>query len=401
MPYLNISEFISLIRDLTFNLLHNNNLMLGLMFFAISVVLIIVSLSIDKILRKIVLGFISRWMSETRFNIVNALVESKIFNVMIYYSFVLVFLFGSTLVAAENKLSDFYSSFFTHLAILIAFVVTTFTISKAIDAGHIYYEKLGRDFTIFGYIKMAKFVLWCIMIILYIAYILNRSPWSILTAIGAVSAFFLLIFRDTFLGLVSSIQATANQIVKLGDWVTISKHNIDGVVTNISISTIKVLNWDNTISTIPTFALTNETVQNWQHVFESNARRIYRHINIDIDTIKPLNEGLIAELTNKYPVIGKLIEKDPDLVANSNLTLFRAFLIHCLYTNPFICKDKTCLVRHLQPTQAGLPLQIYAFTSHAGFIHFETFQSEMFEYIFMVIADFELKILQIKAVENS
>ena len=237
------------------------------------------------------------------------------------------------------------------------------------------------------------------MIILYISYVLHRSPWSVLTAIGAVSAFFLLIFRDTFLGLVSSIQATANQIVKLGDWVTIPKHNVDGMVTNLSISTIKVLNWDNTVSTIPTFALTNETVQNWQNVFEDNARRIYRHINIDIDSIRVLDDGIIAELVNKYPVIGKLIEQDPDLVANSNLTLFRAFIAHCLYTNPYICKDKICIVRHLQPTQAGLPLQIYAFTSHAGFINFETFQAEVFEYIFMVVPDFELKILQTKIVD--
>jgi miniconductance mechanosensitive channel len=272
----------------------------------------------------------------------------------------------------------------------------------------------SRERPIKGYIQSIKIVIFFIGVIVIISVIIGKSPTKLLASLGAIAAILILIFKDTILGLVSGIQLTANQMVKIGDWISMPSKNADGTVMEITLNTVKVQNWDRTITTIPTYSLISESFQNWKGMEESEGRRIARSVHVDLKSIKFCDHEMLEKfkrikLIEKY-IVDKQIEiekynksldlDDNDKVNRRNLTnigVFRKYIELYLENHPKVhSKDSgyTLIVRHLQPTEMGLPIQIYCFSKDQAWADYEQVQADIFDHVLAVVPEFELSVYQ-------
>ena len=389
-------NFNSLIQDTMLSSVSNAGIRSILGATIVMAILLIVTWLFDKLLRKFVFEKINQVLLNSKSLFLQAIAENRVLNVLSFLNFAFVFDFGSALVDAtiHDRHVLYLSNFITQLAYLGYFILVALIITRILSTVNDYYERsFGNEYEIpiYGYIKMLQVATWILTAVLYVSFMLDKSPMVVLTGVGAVSAVFLFIFKDTILGLLSSIQATANQIIKLGDWVNIPSFNANGVVIDVSLTIIKVQNWDNTVTSVPTVALTTNSVQNWQPMFKSGGRRIMRSVNIDINSIKVCDEQLITRLYDKY--FHNFSEAELLKVQygeKSNLALFRLYLINFIEHHHLLNSELLHFVRYLEPTQFGIPLQIYAFTKAVYITEHEAGQSEIFEHIFMACNDFEL-----------
>lgn len=272
----------------------------------------------------------------------------------------------------------------------------------------------SRERPIKGYIQSIKIVVFFIGAIVIISVIIGKSPTKLLASLGAIAAILILIFKDTILGLVSGIQLTANQMVKIGDWISMPSKNADGTVMEITLNTVKVQNWDRTITTIPTYSLISESFQNWKGMEESEGRRIARSVHIDLKSIKFCDHEMLKKfkrikLIEKY-IVDKQIEiekynksldlDDNDKVNRRNLTnigVFRKYIELYLENHPKVHSKGsgyTLIVRHLQPTEMGLPIQIYCFSKDQAWADYEQVQADIFDHVLAVVPEFELSVYQ-------
>lgn len=271
--------------------------------------------------------------------------------------------------------------------------------------------EISKQRPIKGYIQVVKIFLYIIVVIFIISTLMERSPWGLLSGFGALTAILLLVFKDSILGLVASIQLSSNNMVRIGDWIEMSKYGADGDVIDVSLNTVKVQNWDKTITTIPTYALMSDSFKNWRGMTESGGRRIKRTINIDMSSIKfctteMLNNFEKFQLLNNY-IKQKRVEiaefnkkqniDTSELINGRNLTnigCFRAYLVAYLRNHPQVHSDMTFLVRHLSPTQSGLPVQIYVFSTDYEWANYEAIQADILDHIMAVVPEFELRVFQ-------
>ena len=262
-----------------------------------------------------------------------------------------------------------------------------------------------------GIFQGVKLISSIIIGIMMISRVIGQSPAILISGLGAMAAVLMLVFKDPILGLVAGIQLSANRMLKLGDWLEMPKFGADGAVTDIGLTTVKVQNWDNTITTIPTYALVSDAFKNWSGMSQSGGRRIKRSINIDTTSIHFLSDEEIQRLTQARllkPYIdtrSKEIEdynrtynSDRASVLNgrrmTNVGTFRVYLTEYLQNHPRIRKDMTLMVRQLAPGAEGLPVEIYAFTNTVAWLEYEAIQADIFEHIFAVVDEFGLRIHQ-------
>ncbi len=352
---------------------------------------------------KLVNVIIARWVNQifrhSQYVFLNAIADARLINIISIFIFAIILDIGSALIDAKSAsyLVDSYAKILINCAYLLYFLAVTTMLARFLSAINIIYERQfdqQHEYSIYGYVKMLQFGLWCCAAIIYVSFILNKSPWATLTGIGAVSAFLLLIFKDTFLGLISSIQATANQIIKRGDWVVIPKYNVDGEVIYISISSIKIRNWDNTVTSLPTFALTAEAIHNWQAMVNSKARRIFRAINVDTNSLMNCDLELLTNLAQKYSFVANKLQTGQIRRRVLNLALYRLYMNDFLQNNSLLNHDYSNLVRYLAPTPFGIPLQIYAYSKEVFLEEFEATQSQIIEHMLQTLPDFGLKVYQ-------
>jgi len=248
--------------------------------------------------------------------------------------------------------------------------------------------------------------------IFMISVLLDKSPWKLVSLMGGLTAVTMLVFKDTILGFVAGIQLGANDMVREGDWIEMPKYGADGDVIEVAVNTVKVRNWDKTISTIPTYALISDSFKNWRGMSESGGRRIKRSICIDMNTVKFADEAMLStfrgmELLKEYietkqeEISADNSERGVDLSATivngrrqTNLGIFRAYLQQYLHNNPKIHKGMTFLVRHLQPTPQGLPIEIYVFSSDKVWAHYEAIQADIFDHVLAALPEFGLRVYQ-------
>ncbi len=245
-----------------------------------------------------------------------------------------------------------------------------------------------KDHTLQGVFQMLKIVVISIGAIIVVSIFFDKDPSNLLAGLGASAAILMLVFKDSILGLVAGIQLSANDMLRPGDWITMPKYDADGFVIDVTLTTVKVQNWDKTITTIPPYALVSDSFQNWRGMFSSGGRRIKRSIFIDTNSIT-FCEG---ELRDK--LIKKGVINADDNKQYVNLTLFREWLENWLHNHPAINKEMILLVRQLQPTVQGLPLELYFFSSDTAWIAYEHLQAEIFEYLFAVLPEYGLKAFQ-------
>lgn len=248
-----------------------------------------------------------------------------------------------------------------------------------------------RAYAIKGIFQMFKLITIGIGVIVGISILIQRSPVTILTALGASAAVLMLVFKDTILGLVASIQLSANKMVHRGDWIVCKSHNADGEVIDVSLTTVKVRNWDNSVSTIPPYSLVSESFRNYQAMRVSGGRRVERSILIDLNTVRHLSEAEISALKEK----GLMPEQGVSTYIN--LHLLRLWLENFLATDPRVKTDMLHMVRQMEPTAQGVPLQLYFFTTEVEWKPFEVVQSDIMDQVYATVNAFGLRMFQAPA----
>lgn len=278
-----------------------------------------------------------------------------------------------------------------------------------------YYLKLKprySDKPIDSFIQVFNIVLWMFGITIIISKLFDINQKDLLTILGAISALIILIFRDTILGFVASVQVAINDMVRIGDWVTMEKFGVDGDVIEINLATVKVRNFDNTTTTIPTYSLISDSFQNWRGMIDSDGRRIKRHILLKASSIRFLDESELDSL-KKIQLISSYIDKrkseidkfnstntiDKSIAINgrnmTNLGLFRKYIMQYLHNHPGLNKDLIMVCRQLQSTSYGVPLEVYAFSKDKKFENYEYIMSDLFDHIIASVPFFDLEISEI------
>lgn len=300
-----------------------------------------------------------------------------------------------------------------NIIIFLLLWIAIITINSLLDAANDIYE-LRRGETgvaIRGYLDIIKIFNLLVGVILSISIFTGQSPLGLLAGLGAITAVLLLIFRDTILSFVASVQISANDLVIEGDWLEVPSYNADGEVIDITLHQIKIQNWDMTISTVPTYKLMEVPYINWRGMSESGGRRIKRSINLDLQTIRFCDEQMLDKF-RRFNLVNNFItddlEKNRQIYSSrgvdmsdpinaprlTNASIFRAYVEAYLRNNPNIHQDMTLLVRQLAPTTTGLPIELYVFTNTTEWAKYEAIQAEIFDHLLAVIPEFELKVFQ-------
>ena len=317
------------------------------------------------------------------------------------------------LIIFYNLFNHFYGAYLiiNRLVLSLITIVVILSINSLLNAFNEIYNqsKYSNKINIKSYFQILRLFLNLFGLIIVVSIFSGQSPFYLLSGLGALTAVLMLVFKDTILSFVSSIQISSNDLFKVGDWVEAPQFGADGDVIDIGLHTIKIQNWDKTISIIPTHKLIDSSFKNWRGMSDSGGRRIKRSINIDINSIKFCNPELIEKfkavnIISEY-IDTKLSEIDShnaDLNRKSlingraltNIGTYRAYIKAYLKNNKHIHNDMTFLVRQLSPTEKGLPIEIYVFSNNTNWIEYEEIQSDIFDHLLSVLNQFELQIYQ-------
>jgi miniconductance mechanosensitive channel len=265
-------------------------------------------------------------------------------------------------------------------------------INLFIESWHKIYLTLpvSRHRNIKGFVQLIKLFMVLITLLVIISVIFKKEVGTIIAGMGAMAAVLLLIFKDAILGLVASIQLAGNDMLKIGDWITIPSRGVDGTTEDITLTTVKVRNFDKTIITIPVYSLVSESFQNWKGMEESGLRQMKKTINIDMRSIKLPDQALIEKIKT-LPLMSEHLPETPRL---TNLGLFRIYAVSFLKNHPLIDKNETVIIRHRETEGHGLPLQVYAFAMNNTWVNYENLQSEILEHLIASLHEFGLKVFQ-------
>lgn len=290
----------------------------------------------------------------------------------------------------------------TVIAFMLIIVALLNSINKIYES---YPVSRNRPITVF--IQIFKIFFYSVVFIIVVSILLNKSPEHLIVGLGAFAAVLMLIFKDSILGFVAGVQLIANNMVRIGDWIVMPNNNANGSVMEINLYTVKVQNWDMTISTIPTYQLISESFINWRGMQESAGRRIARYVNIDISTVHFLSHEEIEQFKSSdflkgyvEGMLDKLLDynKNKGTVLDeqhlTNLGIFRQYMEEWLEANPDVNNNMTHMVRQLQPTATGIPIEIYCFSQKQEWVAYEKVQSDIFDHLLAVIPHFNLKVFQ-------
>lgn len=300
----------------------------------------------------------------------------------------------------------------TATSVYLALVGMT-VFDAVLSAGERIYQTfaMSERFSIRIIVQIVRVAVYFVIGVAVLAILLGKSPLVFFSGLGAFTAVLILVFKDTILGFVAGLQLTANNMVRPGDWIEMPGHNADGTVLDVSLTTVKVQNWDKTITTIPTYALVSQPFKNWRGMEESSGRRIKRAVHLDVTSIKFCDAEMLARF-KKIRFIAEYVERkldeleshnrdvaaDEALLVNgrhlTNVGTFRAYLQHYLRAHPDVHQDMTFLVRQLAPTAQGLPIEIYVFSSDQAWVSYEGIQADLFDHVLAVLPLFDLRPFQ-------
>jgi len=365
---------------------------------------IIIAWIANLVAKKILVSIITKLVRKTKTHWDDILLERKVFNKIAHFAPAAIIYFSAGMIDHEGLNNFLQNGAYVYMVVLAIMLIDTF-----LNAGNDIYNTMPVSKTrpIKGFLQIVKIFFYAMGIISILALFINKDPLKIIAGMGAFAAVILLIFKDTILGFVASIQLSANKMVNIGDWISMPSKGTDGTVIDISLNTVKVQNWDKTISTIPTYALVSESFSNWKGMEESGGRRIKRHLNLDVKSIHFLSDDEIEKFEKIHLLKDYLIEKKSEIRSNNpkgeipvnqkrltNIGTFRKYVEAYLYSNPKIHNNMTFLVRQLQPTEKGLPLEIYVFSNDQEWANYEAIQADIFDHILAIVPEFNLRVFQ-------
>lgn len=375
----------------------------------VAVVLFLSWLS-NLIARFIISQVVTRVVKRSKSQWDDVFLEQKVFTRLSHFAPVLViwFMSGWALKAYAVPLMVVHRLTFAYMLVIGMVVMNSF-----IESWYRIYMTLpiSQHRSIKAYVQIVKIIVVVIFSLLVFSVLIRKDVSAIIAGLGVMATVIMLIFKDAILGLVASLQLSANHMLKVGDWITIPGRDVDGEVADITLTTVKVRNFDKTIITVPTYSLVNESFQNWIGMEESGVRQLKRAFFIDMksirfadDTLKKSAENitLLKDFVSQTAAGESIMVKDPGLKKSyyfssgkvTNLGYFRYYAEEYLRNHPVIDKKQTVIVRHRAPEGNGLPLQVYAFTNKTDFITYENVQSEIFEHLLAMLNEFGLKVFQ-------
>ena len=360
--------------------------------------------------KKIMLRMIRKIANRSKSTWDNDLVEKKVFDRLSHVApALIIYALAPSFIKENNAVVVVLTKFsYAYIALVGAAVVDallSFVVLRAKKTPAL------ADKPVNSWVQVVKIMVWLFAVIVIIATLLDKSPWALLGGLGALTAVLMLVFKDSIMGLVASIQISALNLVRVGDWVEIPKYGTDGDVIEISLNTIRVQNWDKTISSVPTYALISDGFKNWRGMSESGGRRIKRSVRIDLNSIGFLDDSAFDKLTKVQALAPYLRQRKQEITewnatqdidntnhANgrrlTNVGTFRAYLESWLAANPSINKDMTFLVRQLSSDEFGLPIEIYIFSSEQRWAQYEGIMADIFDHVFAVLPEFNLRAYQ-------
>lgn len=365
----------------------------------------------DFLVKKIILSTLIRFAKKSKTEWDDFLIERRVFHKFAHMAPAIVVYF--LIPIALEDIAPVYIKVIQTLTTCYMIMVGLFTLDAFLDAAHDVYQTMpvSKERAIKGYLQIAKILSYFFGGIVIIALLIGKDPGGIVVGLGASAAILMFIFKDTILGFVASIQLSANDMLKIGDWIEMPSRKADGNVMEINLTTVKVQNWDRTITTIPTYALVSESFTNWRGMEQSDGRRFKRSVLINVTSVKFCSPELLIKLKRiqilrtyiedmetelrKYNESNN-IDKSVDVNGRqlTNLGVFRKYLELYLQSNPNINTDATLMVRLLEPSEKGIAMEIYGFSKEKRWIFYEANLSDIFDHMLAVIPEFELKVFQ-------
>ena len=351
--------------------------------------IILVAFIVDRICKRIITPTIRKVTSKTGYNWDDHLLSDEVLkNICRLIPPIVVSAMMPYALVSEPALLNFILKmcwvYITAVGVklICAFITSLYEISNE-------HEKL-KDHSLKGIFQMIKLIVVCIGAIIIISALIDKDPIAILTGLGAGTAILMLVFQDTIKGLVAGIQLMVNDMLRPGDWITMPKYGADGDVIEVTLTTVKVRNWDKTITTVPPYALVNDSFQNWRGMFDIGGRRIKRSLNIDMHTVRFCTPDELAHFKQQPWMEGFEATGKEEV----NLYIFRHYVDYYLRHHPKVHQDMIILVRQLQPTAEGMPIELYFFSANTAWLRYEHLQAEVFDHILAVLHTFDLKVFQ-------
>ncbi|MRG86757.1 mechanosensitive ion channel family protein [Salinibacillus xinjiangensis] len=358
------------------------------------------------ITKKIVMRVIAHIVNNNKLQWDNVLMDRKVFHKLSHIvPALIIYFFASTFPAFQNLIEK--------AAITYIIIVGLMVMNSLLDAINDIYQtyEVSKARPIKGYIQVAKIIVIILGFLLVVANLIGESPLMLLSGIGALSAVLMLVFRDSILGLVAGVQLTANDMVRVGDWIEMPKYEADGDVIDISLNTVKVQNWDNTVTTIPSYAMISDSFKNWRAMQTSGGRRMKRSLLIDKNSISFCTEDMIEKFKDIHYLSDYITSREQEIEeynskyeinrsnpvngrALTNIGVFRAYISSYLKSHPGINQDMIWMVRPLAPNEHGVPMEIYAFTHEVGWVEHEAVQADIFDHLFAIAPEFGLRLFQ-------
>ena len=375
---------------------------------AVATGLLIVALVADLIAKRVILRAMRGIAKRTRSTWDDELIRHKVVNRLVQVIPALVIFSGITFVP---DVPDKLVVLTRNVAMGYMVLMLTLAVVGALSAGNAIYSRTGaaRTRPLKGFVQLLQIAIWIIGALMIISAVLDRSPILLLSGLGAMTAILLLVFKDTILSLVASVQLTAQDMVRVGDWIEMPQYGADGDVIDVQLHTVKVQNWDKTITTIPTHRLIADSFKNWRGMSESGGRRIKRALYLDLSSVRFMTDeevehfkrfNLLKEyIDDKFESLaeynrGVAVDGDVNRRRLTNVGTFRAYTRNYLGNHPAINKGMTLLVRQLAPGPQGLPLEIYCFTNTTAWADYEGIQGDIFDHLIAIIPEFGLKLFQ-------
>lgn len=374
--------------------------------------IIAVTVGIDYTCRYIFLGLFKRFAKRTKNQWDDLIVDRKIINKLMHLIPAILVYVLLPLAIPKEELPSLLGILRMICSIYIVAVLLRFINASLNLLLEIYNRKESfKNKPLKGFVQIIQVIVFFIGFIIIISILIGKSPATLFAGLGASAAILTLVFKDTILGFVAGIQLSANDMLRQGDWITMSKYGADGTVIEVTLNAIKVRNFDNTITTIPPYALVSDSFQNWRGMQDSGARRIKRSINIDMNSVHFCTPEMldrfrkIALITNYIDSKEEELKKynkehniDASIRVNgrrqTNIGVFRAYLVSYLKNHPNVNSNLTCMVRQLQPTEKGIPMELYFFAATTQWIPYEDIQSDVFDHIMAVVPEFGLQVFQ-------
>jgi miniconductance mechanosensitive channel len=402
-------------KELIYNWLYE---LTGQDFFSKSLTALLIGISIAIIAfisfyltRRILVAIILRFAKKTSSVWDDILVHNKFFHAISHLIPASIFYFNANFAADYFPLLQFYILKGSNIYFLIAFIVVINSLLKSLNEIYNISIASAKERPISGVLQFVRIIIYFIGFLVLVSIVFNKDLVTLLTGLGAAAAILLLVFKDTILGFVASLQIGMNDMVKIGDWIEMPSKLANGTVTEINLTTVKVQNGDKTITNIPIYSLISESFINWKGLEQSGVRRIRRSINIDMNSIRFCDEAML-ERFKKFPqfndILSNLQDETDNLMSNpavknqiiqsgntmTNLGIFRKYLEHFLHNSPIVDKDLAIVIRHLQPNENGIPIEINLYCKEIRWFEYEEIQSAIFEHILAIIPEFGLRIFQ-------